>query len=163
MWTVIIFCCGTTDVFLEPFLMHFWVNERKPTLLASSPEAFAASRDMASSFISNPFPFVFSQPSLYLTWQTKAQVNGSRYPASGQKLNRNLLNCCGVTRGSGHRVMRTKRRPMRSSQYGRFLVMWPLANCFTSLVLSLPLAKIILYYLSQDGCEDKFYAGKQIS
>jgi hypothetical protein len=40
-------------------------------LLASSPEALAANRDMASSFISNPFPFVFSQPSLYLTCKTR--------------------------------------------------------------------------------------------
>lgn len=89
--TVIIFFCGATDILWKPFLMHFWVNRRKHTLLASSPEALAASRGMASSFISNPFPLVFSQPSLYLTWQTEAQVSRNRYPYSCPKLKKNVF------------------------------------------------------------------------
>lgn len=79
------------DVWLGKLWRHFWANERKPTLLASSPEALAASRDMASSFSSNPLPFVFSQPSLYLTWQTEAQVSRSWEIYLCQKLKRN--NC----------------------------------------------------------------------
>lgn len=61
------FSAGPLTFYRNHFLCISELMREKPTLLASSPEALAASRDIASSFSSNPFPLALSQPSLYLT------------------------------------------------------------------------------------------------